>query len=250
MISSFKNVTAAILAGGLGTRLRSAISDLPKVLAPIDGRPFLTFLLDQLVEARIRETVLLVAYRGDLIQQEFGDSYRGMRLSYSFETELFGTCGAVRLALPMLRSKTILLMNGDSYCELDFRAFLEFHTQHQAKASLAMTRVNDASRFGRVAVEDAGIIRRFEEKDWSAQPGWINAGIYLFDRLLFETIPQNRKMSLERELLPNWILEPGVFGFRGGRFIDIGLPESYAEAERFFASLSERIELESSLTLT
>src|SRR5579859_5426248 len=131
MDSSFENVTAAILAGGLGTRLRSAISDLPKVLAPIDGRPFLAFLLDRLVEAGIPETVLLVGYRGNLVQQEFGDSHRGMRLSYSFETELLGTGGAVRLALPMLQSKTIFLMNGDSYCDLDLRAFLEFHTQHQ-----------------------------------------------------------------------------------------------------------------------
>src|SRR5580704_10353473 len=103
------DVKAAILAGGLGSRLRSVISDRPKVLAPVDGVPFLSHLLKQLGRARIDEAVLLVGYGANRVCTEFGDRHYGVSLKYSFEKELLGTGGAVRLALPLLRGKKILL---------------------------------------------------------------------------------------------------------------------------------------------
>ncbi|HKI38700.1 MAG TPA: nucleotidyltransferase family protein [Gemmataceae bacterium] len=226
------DVSVAILAGGLGTRLRSVVSDRPKVLAPVGGRPYLTYLLDQLASAAIPEVVLLAGYGAGQIRDALGETYGPMRLVYSVEPAPLGTAGALRLALPHLPSSTVLLLNGDSYCDVDLGAFRRCH---RGGASLALARVPDASRFGQVRVGRDGRVIRFEEKGAADGPGWVNAGIYLLDRSLIEEIPPRRPTSLERDLLPGWVLARCVRGFRcGGRFLDIGTPQSYAEAEDFF----------------
>lgn len=235
MSAILNGVSAAILAGGLGTRLRSVVADRPKVLAPVAGRPYLAHLLDQLADAGIRETTLLVGFAADQVQNAFGDTFAGMRLSYSVESKPLGTGGAVRLALPQLREKTILLLNGDSYCDVDIPALLAFHRSHGGIATLTLTEVADGLRFGRVHLRDNQLVTRFEEKGGSCERGWINAGVYALNREELERIPQNRAVSLEREVFPKWVAAETVFGFPGGRFIDIGTPESYVEAEVFFA---------------
>jgi NDP-sugar pyrophosphorylase family protein len=237
MANSLDGVTAAILAGGLGTRLRSVIADRSKVLAPVAGAPFLSHLLKQLGRAGVHEAVLLLGYGASQVRAEFGDCQFGVNLSYSVETELLGTGGAVRLALPILRGKTLLVMNGDSYCNLDVNAFADYHLGHGGRVSLTLTWVEDASRFGRVALGPGGRITRFEEKRPLTAPGWINAGIYLIDRDLFEAVSPEAHISLERDLLPGWVSNHDVFGFRGGEFIDIGVPESYAQAGAFFRTI-------------
>lgn len=227
-------VTAAVLAGGLGTRLRSVVADRPKVLAPVAGRPFLSHLLDQLARAGVRETILLVGHGADQVRAEFGGAFGSMHLAYSAEPEPLGTGGAIRLALPHLTGKTILLLNGDSYCDVSVETFLAFHCAHAAGASLTLAHVEDASRFGRVRLGGDHRITRFEEKEPTLTPGWINAGIYLFERQLLEAIPGGRAVSLEREVFPAWVAAGMVYGFTGGgRFIDIGVPESYAAAGDF-----------------
>src|SRR5262245_6608804 len=138
--------TAAILAGGLGTRLRSVVADRPKVLAPVAGRPFLAYLLDQLEAAGIQETVLLVGFGADQVRSAFGNKYGEMKLVYSVEPEPLGTAGAVRRALPLLAGETIILLNGDSYCGVDLGAFRSFHEAHGHAASLCLARVDNASR--------------------------------------------------------------------------------------------------------
>lgn len=235
--TEFDGVTAAVLAGGFGTRLRSVVSDLPKVLAPVNGRPFLAYLLERLERAGVKETVLLVGFKADMVQAAFGDRFGAMRVAYSTETEPLGTAGAVRLALPLLTNQTVLMMNGDSYCDLDFSAFLRCHREHDGGATLTLTHVDNASRFGRVHVDTADRVVRFEEKDPVPAPGWINAGIYLFQRELIEGIATGKAVSLERDVLPEWVAKQKVRAFRGGgRFIDIGVPESYGAAEAFFTT--------------
>src|SRR5437667_6347363 len=122
-------ITAAILAGGLGTRLRHTVADRPKVLAPVGGRHYLAYLLDQLAGAGISEVVLLTGHRAEQVQSTFGESYAGMGLRYSAEPAPLGTGGAVRRALPLFSAPTILLLNGDSYCDVDLDAFVERHRQ-------------------------------------------------------------------------------------------------------------------------
>jgi NDP-sugar pyrophosphorylase family protein len=128
-------------------------------------------------------------------------------------------------------------MNGDSFCNLDLRAFVDFHFGHGGEVSMGLAWVENAARFGRVALGPDDRITGFEEKGPVPAPGWINAGVYLIDRKLFEFLSPHSSISLERDLLPDWITTHDVFGFRGGEFIDIGVPESYARAGAFFNSI-------------
>jgi NDP-sugar pyrophosphorylase family protein len=229
------HVSAAVLAGGLGTRLRPAVADRPKVLAEVGGRPFLAYLLDQLARASFPEVVLLTGYGADQVRSAFGDVYAGMRLTYSAEPAPLGTAGALRRALPRLSADTVLLLNGDSYCDVDLDAFRRAHRARAAGASLVLARAPDATRFGRARARADGRVVSFEEKGADRSPGWVNAGIYLLQRGPLEELAPGRPASLERDLLPAWVAGGRVWGFRhGGPFLDIGTPESYAEARAFF----------------
>ena len=236
MPSQLAGLSAAILAGGLGTRLRSVVADRPKVLAPVAGKPYLAHLLEQLARAGIRETTLLVGFAAEQVRSAFGSAHAGLSLNYSVEPEPLGTAGALRLALPLLHSETILLLNGDSYCDVDLPALLAFHRARRGVATLTLAEVPDGSRFGCVTCDSDRRVERFEEKGVSAGPGWINAGVYLLNRDALKEIEPGRSVSLEREVVPRWVERGEVFVFPGSRrFIDIGTPESYAEAEAFFS---------------
>lgn len=229
-------VTAVILAGGLGSRLRAVVADRPKVLAEVRGRPFLGHLLDQLAAAGFREVVLCTGYLGDQVRALFGDAYRGIRVVYSQEPMAMGTAGALRMALPLLNSDPVLVMNGDSFYDMDLRAFLTWHCSREADATLALVRVNDSGRFGQVRIDADGAIVAFEEKSGDSHAGWINAGVYLLARPLIKSIPENRAVSLEKEMFPTWIGR-GFYGYSSqGRFLDIGTPEAYLTAAQFFAT--------------
>jgi D-glycero-alpha-D-manno-heptose 1-phosphate guanylyltransferase len=227
--------TAAILVGGLGTRLRSVVADCPKILAEVRGRPFLTYLLDQLVQSGCKKAVLCTGYLGEQVSATFGDSYSNMRLFYSQESSQLGTGGALRLALPLFESDYVLAMNGDSFCHANLSDFWMWHIAQGAEASLLLTQVSDTKRYGRVQVESSGEVQKFEEKGDTEGAGWINAGLYLLNRRLLATIPTCGAISLEREIFPSWIGR-GRYGYCSqGRFLDIGTPESYAMAKQFFA---------------
>jgi D-glycero-alpha-D-manno-heptose 1-phosphate guanylyltransferase len=228
------DMTAAVLAGGLGTRLRPALDDRPKVLALVAGRPFLTYLLDMLRAVSVKRVVLLTGYKGEQVESALGHYYQGMSLVYSAEPSPRGTAGALRVALPHLDSSTILLLNGDSYCGMDMHTFAGFHRRRGADVSIALTRVEDAGRYGRVETTAGGLVTAFAEKQPAGGPGWINAGVYLLERRVIEEIPTGRPVSLEREMLPAWIASKTVYGHRRARpFLDVGTPESYLAAAAF-----------------
>ncbi len=231
----YKLSEAMILAGGPGTRLRSVVSDVPKVLARVNGRPFITYLLDQVAATEIRKVVLCTGYMGSTIQDELGDTYHNLKLEYSQETTRLDTAGALRLALSLLQSDVALVMNGDSIYLTDLEAFWQWHQAREAKASLCLTHVPDMSRYGQIRIESSGEVIKFDEKGASGGSGWINAGIYLFGREVLQSIPPDQPISLEKEVFPDWIGK-GLYGYKGsGPFLDIGTPESYAEAEKFLA---------------
>lgn len=230
-------LSVAILVGGLGTRLQPLLADRPKALAPVAGRPFLCFLLDLLVEAGFSEVVLLTGHRGDQIRDQFGDSYQDLHLLYSHEPSPLGTAGALRHALPLLKAPDILVLNGDSFLDLDYQAFLAFHTRGPRPVSMALARVADTTRFGKVQLETDDRVSAFLEKDASGGPGWVNAGIYLLQRSLLLELPVSVPLSLERDLFPARVCSGELFGMPAGNyFIDIGTPESLLLAEAFFAS--------------
>jgi D-glycero-alpha-D-manno-heptose 1-phosphate guanylyltransferase len=225
----------AVLAGGLGSRLAGVAGDCPKVLADISGRPFLFYLLDQLASAGVRRTVLCTGYRAEQVRAACGDRYGSLSLRYSRELEPRGTGGALRLALPLLDSDPVLALNGDSFCAVDLTAVLAGHYASRAGATLVLVWSEDCSRYGRVEFDDAAHVTRFVEKGIEAGPGWINAGVYCLSRSCIASIPPDRAVSLEHEILPS-LVGQGLYGSSlGGRFLDIGTPSSYSEAAAFFA---------------
>lgn len=225
---------ALILAGGKGTRLRSVVSDRPKVMADVNGRPYLTYLFDQLIQAGIQRVILGTGYMADYIENEFGDQYNNLSIAYSVETEPLGTGGAIRHALTHVQSDNLLVMNGDSYCDVSLKHFIK---AHHSLASIVLVHRPNTARYGQVTFDHDANVTQFIEKNGQARPGWINAGIYLMHRDLIENLPADTAISIEKEVFPDWV-EQGILKgyFTQGKFIDIGLPESYAEASEFFAS--------------
>ncbi len=230
------DITAFVLAGGLGTRLRSVVGEFPKILAPVSGRPFICRILDQLSTAGIIRVVLCTGYRAELVQSELGDSYGTIQLEYSQETSLLGTGGALANARHITASPWILAMNGDSYAECELRTFWEWHVCSKSKASLLLSEVPDSRRFGSVQMDEANKITRFTEKNEAGSAGWVNAGIYLLSDQIIRGIPTDRAVSLEKEIFPCLAKKGELHGFAGcRRLLDIGTPDSFMEAEKFFA---------------
>jgi NDP-sugar pyrophosphorylase family protein len=220
-----------ILAGGKGTRLSSVSGETPKVLMPVAGRPFLSHLLDQVRHMGARRVILSTGFQAQQVDDFVAGLLPiGLKVLTSVEPEPLGTGGGLRHALPKIESTSVLVMNGDSYVDTDFRALEGAH----AKAiTLLLTDVPDTARFGRVESDAAGAVTAFTEKG-AAGPGAINAGVYLVERSVIESIPAGRAVSLEREIFPAYIGR-GLRAVRGAfRFIDIGTPDSYREAENFF----------------
>jgi D-glycero-alpha-D-manno-heptose 1-phosphate guanylyltransferase len=232
---NLRNLTPVILVGGLGTRLRTVIPDRPKPLAEIHGRPFLAYLLDSLVEIGLIQVVLCTGYRSQQLRDALGTRYRILDIHYSHEPAPRGTAGAVRLALPFIQTEAMLIMNGDSYCQFDMGAFLAWRESRHADLALLLTHVNDVSHFGEVTVDETGAVTQFAEKQIrNVSPGWINAGVYIVSRNVIAELPEGQEISFEQEVFPARIGR-GLYGFQGGgRFLDIGTPESYQFANQFF----------------
>jgi D-glycero-alpha-D-manno-heptose 1-phosphate guanylyltransferase len=227
--------TALILAGGLGTRLRGAVADRPKVLALVKGRPFIEYLLDQIIAAGFKDAILCVGYLADQIEQHLGLKYKSLNISYSREVELRGTAGAIIQALPLVRSDSFLVMNGDSYCDVNLTEFREWHVRKSASISIALTEVDDTSRYGLVEVDNNARVTGFKEKTASSGRGLVNAGIYLLDTEIVAPLPQGQVLSLERDVFPAH-LGKNFYGWIAPHqiFIDIGTPESYTSAQGLF----------------
>lgn len=228
---------AVILAGGLGTRLRSALPDLPKPMAPIQGRPFLEYMLTQLKGFGVRDIVFCVGYKAEIVEKHFGDGASlGLNITYSYEKDLLGTGGAVKLAQDKITADNFLLLNGDCYCDYDGAALLEFHRQKNAEVTILGVEVDDRTRFGSLRIGEGDVVEAFEEKGAALGRGTINAGVYALKKELLETIPAGEVYSLERQVFPP-LCGNGLYAYRtSGEFIDIGLPEEWQRAQEFLPS--------------
>jgi NDP-sugar pyrophosphorylase family protein len=233
-------IPALLLVGGMGTRLRPVLSSKPKPLAPLGEISFLELLVLQLRAQGMRRMVMCTGFMAEQIQQQLGDGKKwDVAIEYSRETEPLGTAGAIKLAEPHLGSAAqFLVMNGDSFLELDFQKLMRSHVEREAHATIAVRRVPDAARYGTVHVDSRNRVVRFSEKVGVPEPGLINGGVYVFNRDVLDTIPQG-PASLEKDVLPG-LLDRGVFAVeQNGMFIDIGTPEDYARAQTLFESLAK-----------
>lgn len=224
-----------ILAGGQGTRLRSAVSDRQKAVASVGGEPFLCRILRQVADTAVREIILCVGYQSSSVRELLQVACPDLALQYSIENEPLGTGGALRQAMDLTTASTFLVLNGDSFADTPLTEFLHWYEQQQCPAALLLTETSNASRYGRVTLSPDGLVSHFAEKDSCPSPGLINAGIYILPREIIMSLPPRRKCSLEQELFPRLTEQRQLCGrIVCCRFIDIGTPESYREAQTFF----------------
>jgi D-glycero-alpha-D-manno-heptose 1-phosphate guanylyltransferase len=218
---------AIILAGGFGTRLQEVVSDVPKPMAPVGGKPFLEYLVNQLVRWSIRDIILSVGYKRDVIKAYFGDgSQWGVRIRYSEEDAPLGTGGAIREATRMITGATILVLNGDSYFDLNFDAFHTFHAYKKATLSMALVKLDDTGRYGRVDIDKENRVLKFQEKQGN-EVGFINSGIYLMNTSVLAMLPEVGLASFEKDVLLK-CKKLKMYGMSQTRFfVDIGIPEGY-----------------------
>ena len=225
------DVTALILCGGLGTRIRPAIGDLPKALAPVAGHPYLHHMLTYLQTQGLTDVVLCAGYGADEVEDYCGDGSRwGIRVRYSVEDAPLGTAGAIKFAERLIESDPFVVLNGDSLIRADLAALLQYHKRKDAQITLVVTMVADKARFGSVVLAEDESILGFSEKG-RHDAGFINAGIYSMNRAILEVIPGERKVSLELDVFPHLVCR-GMYGLPvTGAFLDIGTPEAYQQAQ-------------------
>ena len=224
---------AVILAGGLGTRLRPVVADIPKPLAPIAGRPFLQIQLELLARQGVARAVLAVGHLGHLIRERLGDECGGVELVYSWEQEPLGTGGAMRQALEACRQDRVFVFNGDTYLEFDLAAAAGLAATTRRGVIVGRT-VPDAARYGCLRIEN-GLVTGIGEKSIRGQ-GVVNAGCYLLARDQLAGFTAPRRFSFETEYLAA-TLPTTAFALclTEGMFIDIGVPDDYARAQRLLA---------------
>ncbi|EPT6722512.1 D-glycero-D-manno-heptose 1-phosphate guanosyltransferase [Campylobacter coli] len=212
---------AIVLAGGLGTRLRSVVQDLPKPMAPINGKPFLAFVLEYLKKQGITEIILSVSYKYELIQEYFKDEFHGMKIHYNIEKELLGTGGAIKDALKLVKNE-VYVVNGDTFFDIDLKKLV----LNGSKICIALKQMQNFDRYGTVNVDEQGIVTSFEEKVFKKQ-GLINGGIYLLKKDIFDEFSLEKKFSFEKFLQENFELLKIQTQIFNDYFIDIGVPQDY-----------------------
>lgn len=225
---------AIVLVGGLGTRLRGELGDLPKPLAPVAGRPFLAYVLDQLAAAGMRRAILATGYGSAQVEAAIGRSWQGMDVIYSVEDAPLGTGGAVAQAARLLHDAEAHVLNGDTFLRFDLAALERSVADTGAALGMALARVPDVSRYGAVEVID-GLVRSFSEKGGDG-PGLINAGSYFLTEPAFAACPLLPAFSFEHAVLHPLAAAGRVAAcVDTSDFIDIGVPEDYRLAQSRFA---------------
>ncbi|HVE61691.1 MAG TPA: HAD-IIIA family hydrolase [Chitinophagaceae bacterium] len=222
---------AIILAGGLGTRLRDAVPDLPKCMAPVAGRPFLSFVIDALRMQGIKKFVFALGYKADVILQYLEAAYPTLSYSSVIENEPLGTGGAVQLALKKIEVKNALVANGDTLFKINLASLSKLYHDNSAECTLALKPMKDFDRYGVVEINKASQIISFKEKQFYKE-GFINGGVYLLNKEKFTARLLPQKFSFEKDYLEKYSHENKFFGsVQNGYFIDIGIPEDYQQAQ-------------------
>ena len=227
---------AIILAGGFGTRLQSVVSDVPKPMAPINSIPFLDYIFDYLKFYNIEHVVLSTGYLSEKISEYYKDDFNGIKISYTKEETPLGTGGGIRLAMLKSNTKNVLVLNGDSFFDVNLNKYYHQHTSFHSDCSLALRKVDNAARYGTIKLGDMNVIKKFKEKDSIEKEGLINGGVYILNRELFLAKTMvNNPFSIEKDFYETKINELNIFGFEyDGYFIDIGIPEDYTKAQDDF----------------
>jgi D-glycero-alpha-D-manno-heptose 1-phosphate guanylyltransferase len=222
---------AIVLAGGLGTRLKSLGIDTPKPMLPVGFKPFLDFILSFLCQNSINKIILSVGYRWEKIKDYFGENYKNASIKYSIEDSPLGTGGAVKKALNFCENNDVWVINGDTFFEIDLMDMFHFHKKQNSFFTVAIKEMENFSRYGRVIVNNQNRIINFEEKKKFAN-GYLNGGGYLIDRNYFRGKSLPDQFSLEKDILEKVVDKEVLMAYLSNAyFIDIGVPQDYLKAQ-------------------
>jgi len=221
-------VEAIVLAGGLGTRLKSVVDDVPKPMAPIGSTPFLEYILKYLKKNGIARVVLSVGYKWEIIKEYFKDNFEGIELIYSVENEPLGTGGAIKKAISFVSDKQVFIINGDTFFDINLS---ELSLENRSKIMLSLKKMENFDRYGCVESDENGFVTKFTEKEFR-KIGNINGGIYLAFKNIFDNFELEDKFSFE-EFMQNYFKELNITAkVFESYFIDIGIPEDYKKAQK------------------
>lgn len=222
---------AIILAGGLGTRLKGVISDIPKPMAPIQDTPFIEYLFEYLIAQGISHAALAVGYKYEVIENYFGAQFKSLKLSYAIENTPLGTGGGIANALSKINSNTCFLLNGDTFFNVDLTLLAKTHTESKADLTLSLKEMQFFDRYGTVKFNDKYKITDFVEKQ-PLENGHINGGVYALNKSIFSTFTAGQKFSFEQDIMEAKVNSLNVMAnISDGYFIDIGIPEDYSKAQ-------------------
>lgn len=220
------DIDVIILCGGLGTRLGSLAQGIPKPMVEINDRPFLDILIGHVASFGYKRFILCAGHKSEVIEDYYSRKNDGLTYAISKEIEPLGTAGAFKNAEKLIKSASVLGMNGDSFCRANLKDFLGFHFSRSARASIVLTSLEDSRDYGAITLNAQQEIIQFNEKHSAGQgSGLVNAGIYFMERNIIEQIPAGKKLSLEYDIFPS-LVKKGFFGFTTTqRLFDIGTPE-------------------------
>ena len=226
---------AIILAGGFGTRLKEVVNDIPKVMAPVKGRPFLEYILDYLEKNVFTHVVLSVGYKHEIIQEHFKDKYKSIHIDYAIEEEPLGTGGAIQMAFKQINGYRAMVFNGDTMFRVDMDKIVNFHFSKSSVFSLVLREVENVERYGVVEFNNDGKIIDFSEKGKNTGVGKINGGVYVIDKKFFEHMDFPEKFSMEKDGFEKMYESYPFYGILCKQyFIDIGVPDDYKRAQHEF----------------
>jgi len=226
-----------VLAGGLGTRLRSIVNELPKCMAPVAGKPFLYYIFTYLQRQNISHVIMSVGYKFEAVQTWIGQTEWPFAVSYAIEEEPLGTGGAIRLALQKTTKNHVLIINGDTFFDVDVESLYNEHRTKKADLTIALKSMNKFDRYGNVLLNDRNQITSFMEKQFCEQ-GQINGGVYIINRNSNLMEDHNTKFSFETEILQKHFSDHSFYGLiSSSYFIDIGIPQDFEKANMEFKTL-------------
>ncbi len=225
---------AIVLAGGLGTRLRSAVPDLPKCMAPVNGKPFIAWVIEYLQQQGIEHFIFALGYKNESFIEFLEKNMRSLEYTLSIEETPLGTGGAVQLACSTVKEEDVLVTNGDTLFKANLQLLADFHIKQNAACSLALKPMTDFSRYGAVELNEKDVITSFREKQYF-EKGFINGGIYALHVPSFLNKQLPAKFSFEKDYLERFYTEGFIMGqVHDAYFIDIGIPEDYQRAQAEF----------------
>jgi D-glycero-alpha-D-manno-heptose 1-phosphate guanylyltransferase len=224
-----------ILAGGLGTRLQSVVQDVPKCMAPVNGKPFLHYLFDYAEQQGCSRVILSLGYKHEVVTEWLATQQRAFAIDYVIETEPLGTGGGIQLAMQKATEQHVIVLNGDTMFRVPLQLMMQFHLDKKAGTTIALKPMLNFDRYGLVNTDTDNRIIQFEEKKYQAE-GLINGGVYIIhkDSLASKTLPG--KFSFEKDYFEAFVQEGDMYGFvSDGYFIDIGIPSDYERAQKDLA---------------